>query len=430
MTLLAFGSCAAPLTGEDGRPSADLAVAPISSAETPAEKTDFEIDVVPLEGDQEFNDRTIVELIDQAIDIASGSRKSVASIATPSGIGLVANGTVSYSIYPNPDATRVSQRQAIVEATYVAKANLAKYVYGLEAKTQMQLLSFYDQEIGEVETLEAHINEIILGAVVYNFGDTVILDEGVISLTLVTAPATRGKCATGTSASVLHADDIESAMAYINGSIALGTVPPHGGRRILLKDGTVAWAAFGSGTLSERITNPALRHADKRSESKAAQMRSRVNLLALIKGEDIETGFPKSRASGAEAMSSYETILDENGGESMRKLAAVEQSLLNSTVLGDKITSEVNGKLPAGVFAQMVDTHDEFWVTAVSVWYPPLSAEAERAMKDMQEGGGALGNTPSPRYQTNPDGTPRLGKDGKMQPVKPRPEYKADIKDL
>jgi hypothetical protein len=79
----------------------------------------------------------------------------------------------------------------------------------------------------------------------------------------------------------------------------------------------------------------------------------------------------------------------------------------------------------------MVKTNDPFWVTAVSVWYPPLTASAKQAMRDMANGG-ALANTPTDvpegGYLTNPDGSPVL-EGGKMKPVR-RPDYKADRKDL
>jgi hypothetical protein len=391
-------------------------------------------------GIEEFSGAMQVELIDQAAVEAEASGESVAAISTPSGIGLVANGTAFYAISSNLDMTKVNQRAAIVEASYTAKANLAKYIYGLDLEAQTHLLSFSDKYVDETETsmnmakseveeIEAKVRGALLGAVVYDFSDTAEDGGGRISMTIVTTPATRGMCATGSSAQILHADKLESALAYIEGLIAAGAVPPNGGKRILLDDGTVAWAAFGSGTLSERITNPALRNADRKSETTAAKMRAKKNLLALIKGETIEMGAALS-ASYGEAVKSYETVLDENGGESMRKLAEVETSRMSSTILVETIASEVKGTLPPGVMITMVKTNDPYWVTAVSVWSPPLTESALQAMSDMANGG-ALANTPTDvpegGYLTNPDGSPAL-KGGKMQPVR-RPAYKADKKD-
>ena len=401
----------------------------------------LEVSVVSLKEGEEFSDTTQVELINQAADEAEENEDGVGAISTPSGIGLVANGTAFYTISANPDMTKASQRAAIVEAAYTAKANLAEYIYGLDLEAQTQLLSFSEKYVDETDTLmnmsksqlegiETKVRGALLGAVVYDFTDTEVEDGGMISMTIVTTPATRGMCATGASAKMLHADDIESAMQYIHGLVASGAIPPNGGKRILLKDGTVAWAAFGSGTVSMKITNPSLRNADRKAQSMAAEMRAKKNLLALIKGEEIEMGSALS-ASYGKAVKSYETVLDENGGESMRKLAEVEESIMSSTILEEKIKSEVKGTLPPGVITQMVKTNDAFWVTAVSYWYPPLTASAKQAMHDMANGG-ALANTPTdvPKggYLTNPDGSPAL-KGGKMQAVR-RPDYKADKKDL
>lgn len=414
----------------------------VVTAETTVTKNEkLNVSVVSLKEGEEFSDATQVELINQAASEAEESGESVGAISTPSGIGLVANGTAFYAISPNPDMTKASQRAATVEAAYKAKANLAKYIYGLELEAQTQLLSFSDKYVDETDTLmnmsksqveeiETKVRGALLGAVVYDFSDTETDDGGRISMTVVTTPATRGMCATGSSAQILHADDIESALEYIKGLIAEGAVPPNGGKRILLKDGTVAWAAFGSGTVSMKIKDPSLRNADREAEEEAAIMRSEENLLALIKGETIEMGAALS-ASYGEAVKSYETVLDENGGESMRKLAAVEASLTSSTILGKEISSKVKGVLPHGYYSLMVKTNDPFWVTAMSVWYPPLTASAKEAMRDMANGG-ALANTPTDvpegGYLTNPDGSPVL-EGGKMKPVR-RPDYKADRKDF
>jgi hypothetical protein len=390
-----------------------------------------------LSKEGEEGKQALITLVDAALVVAEDDDEGVAAIATPSGIGLVSIGRAYYANEAsNPDANRENQRAAVVEAIFNAKTALAKKLYGFDLEAKSSLASFSDRYVVDKDTLmkmdksqqediETSVRAILLGAVIYKFVD----HGGEIVASLVTSPATRGKCSTGSTSRVMHASDYEAAMTYIKELLKDGHAPTSGGMRVLLEDGSVAWIGFGSATSSQTISDKELQYEDRKAARTTAQSLASKNLLALIKGENIVYD-DKVNLEYQKSITNYEDILDENGGESMKKLAATEKKMLSSRGVGTRIESEVKGKLPPGCDPIRIPTTDPYWHTYACVWYPSLSAEVLKAQLEMGEGG-ALANTPdapADGYELNPDGSPARDADGKMRRVAPLPKFDGERK--
>jgi hypothetical protein len=379
---------------------------------------------------------TEIECIDKAVEENAGD--GVRAIATSSGIGFVATATGYYSYSDNVDLTRVSQRAAAVNALYSAKYKLAQYLFGcsIEGKTLIAESAsiIMSEDKGtlvnasetQAEAIATAVSGSICGAVTYSFEDHPGDDSGAIIVSIVTTPRTRGDFSRGADQSTMHAHSLKDTIKYITSELTgdkkNGLVsPPNGGRTIALEDGSTAWVGFGSAQLVDMTGRSGMQKgAIKKAARGVAATRALNSLFKIIKGEKIE-GWEGMGSAFTQSANDFETLMDEEGGETIQKMKESEESMHSVSGWERGIVGETSGDTPPGCDSFEVQSADSNWITIAYVWHPDISEQAAKAAEDMKASSPFKNAKPTSasggRYQTNSDGSFKRDKTGKVIPV-------------
>jgi hypothetical protein len=364
--------------------------------------------------------------IEKAIDGNGGD--GVRAISTPSGVGFVATATAYYSYSKNVDLTRVAQRAAAVNALYSAKYKLAEFLFGCSVEGQQVIAESFEilmsddgtlmnTGLSQGEEVESAVYGLICGAVIYDFVDEPGESSGAVMVSIVTTPGTRGEFSRGADQSVMHARTIESASAFIEGELKMGLTPPNGGRTIVLADGSMAWVGFGSGLLIDTTgRSPMAAKASKNKAKTDAALRAKASLFTIIKGEKI-SGWDKMAEEFTASSNEFETLMDDEGGESIQAMQAAEESMYSASGTQSVVSAEFGGDLPPGCMSFDVSSRDGHWVTTCYVYSPNITAGAKQAAKAMESTPFMNAKPTGAGYQTNSDGSFKRDENGKVIPV-------------
>jgi hypothetical protein len=210
----------------------------------------------------------------------------------PSGVGAIAVGHATYSIYENPTATRISKRLAYLDAYTNAKTNLAQMLLGAFIQTEQNQYSALalgvtgTEDVGNlVRTYREKYKQVVRGTlrgfVIFDVEDD---GKGNVSVSVISTPRTRS-ILSHTTENVVCAKTFSDGLAVLMNEIRRGVTPPVGGKIVTVPDtGDITLVGFGSAVV-RRSGEPGLQSAMRTAAERTAQLRARTSLMLILKGE-------------------------------------------------------------------------------------------------------------------------------------------------
>lgn len=344
----------------------------------------------------------------------------------PSGLGFVATGAATYPTLDNPTAMRLAKRKAYVVAYVHAKKNLAEVLGGLSnegKETVRQALvniNLPESEMTNIasdseESLRQTVEMMLRGFVIYEVKDDT--SRNTVYVSIVTTPKTRVQVARPAS-HLIDAGSLPDALEQVIAEVRSGLVPPVGTRIIRVRStGETAFIGFGSAVVGTS-DNDTVQLKLNVTAQRIADMRAKDALCGLIVG-DKNSWEGRVVDTMKEAVQEFESLdrddpLARRDPAAVRELDQVRQSFVNRVESSEFFTSVRQGKLPPGVHSRTWFDEDRAWAYGMSVYYPSLGREAEKAGQDMQAG--SAGFTGGPRDVPRPGTEVGTGPTGKIDP--------------
>lgn len=309
-------------------------------------------------------------------------------IRTGSGVGFVATGAGVYERHPNPNATRLSQRQAYVVAFMKAKKELAAALEGLSVQGRETLAVSVFQEDTEnksASTSECNFSEKIdeaVSAVLKGYTTYEVYDDGenTVYVSLVSTPKTRSACRV-VSGGLVEASSLTAGLDRVFREIVAGVVPPIGGRVVDVPEtGEVAVVSFGSAIVREMATG-----AQSAQEKLVAQRRARAradrSMVALLKGDDYMWKYGFNASLDKESASYKDYVEDPNGANG--DVSPEKNAFFSSFRESEQASSLVKGKLPEGVSSRAWYSRDGAWCYVAEVYTATSTTRAKKAADEM-----------------------------------------------
>lgn len=296
--------------------------------------------------------------------LKQNDKDNVWILDVPSGNAILSRASDDYSVYPNPDATTASKRDAFLRAYAKSKTKMISFLKGKNSKTS----DIFNSEIKETVTQDGNSQEdkktneeskenavegILKSHVIYDMGEK----DGKVWVAIVSSQKTKNiwhresdNCYTAAS--------MKEGLTKAFTEIQKGIIPLGGAKIINCKDTDgFVFMGFGSSQVLHYKDINAQRRSDNASKEKA-QMRAEEELLKAIKGEYMTskknlTG--KTSEMGTESKSFYNKWENIEG----------------------RMTSAVNGTLPPGVITRVEKTNDGNWFIGVAIWMPATKKFAE-----------------------------------------------------
>ncbi|GHV48575.1 hypothetical protein FACS1894204_12910 [Synergistales bacterium] len=317
------------------------------------------------------------------------------------GIVFVATGLGTYNPgYANPVASRIEQRGAYLEAIMNAKAEMARTAAGLTSRgadTFNKNTDTLDTGEGEglanidknlSETQQQTARKVLKGYVTYAVQDSRKNGQGMVYVTLVSSPKTRGNY-TRNGTEGISAASLRDGLNSVIAEIKSGLVPPVGGRVIdVPATGEVAFVGFGSHVVRKNSDASVQAELDLQAEQ-IAGLRSTDALVGIILGDDTlwaahvdedsrkqVNQFKAGEASDPSAQSSEAENKDYD--DRMQGFRNTVTSSLN-------IQNLRNGALPPGVMRETSLDDDEYFAYGIAVYVPSLTEAARKGAKEMDE---------------------------------------------
>ena len=331
-----------------------------------------------------------------AVNKARTLNTVVSEIKVGSGIGFVATGTAFYKHYRNRNAQLISQRGAYMDALMKAKAELAKYLYGMNVKAQEELknslASFDTAEENKalmnnyrMESVQSSVEAMLRGYVVFSVEDNP--QKKKVSVTIATTPRTRAASMT-VSAVAIASSDYRSAMQKLLAELSTGTLPPEGAKVFVIPnekgENQVFCVSFGS-SIIRRNDNERLSAALEEQANRVSSLRAARNMIALLNGDKIlwETGhtdITKER----EMDSGIKELLKKTKNDALAKPLGlngkedINESFLNIVMTSDAYKSSTEGKLPPGVQEKKWTDDNGDWAYTLLIYNANMTASTVR----------------------------------------------------
>lgn len=332
-------------------------------------------------------------------------RETCLVIKVASGTGYMAEGSASYKNFPqNRNATLLSKRDAYVRAYLTAKANLARFLYGLTSQAQQTLdqsLSTYDTAnqslansayVGQ-ENIQQKVEGLIRGTVIYSVNDDAKSSE--VTVLVITTPKTRGDTMQLTPGFLL-ADSARDAMAGALKEIKAGVVPPSGGKVIAVatpQGEQFYFVAFGSEIIRTNADADAALQL-KRNAYSVAEMRAGANLVGLIIGDQVSwTAGYSSRSVEENRQFEESAKIDPTTKQQTVSKIPLEATLkvfTQESTTTNAYASAQAGKLPPGVNTVRWESADGDWAFVAMIYNPAISLDAAKVGQLMSTGPGIL----------------------------------------
>ena len=325
--------------------------------------------------------------------VAAEMGTGVRAIKAGSGMAFVATGIGDYRLYPNPNASRMSKRQAYVIAMMNAKRELLTYLRGLSLQAGQELFSNAQDFVDHKDTLasrsESYAQEIqrftsgmIRGFTAYKVVDDT--EKQVVYVSIVTSPKIR-QAALARNSAILEAGSVAAGLQRVFREIEGGVVPPVGGRIVSIPEtGEVAVVSFGSSIILDYEGGSESR--EQRIASNRAKADADQALVGILTGEDFlwESGMFRTQE---ESSANFETILKQdpygNTVEERQKLAEIKNSFLAQTRDGEHYKGVIQGTLPPGVNSKTWISTDGGWAFVANVYLPSATAAAKQAAREL-----------------------------------------------
>ena len=369
-------------------------------------------------------DTVTAETLEDGLKIVAAEMGTgVRAIKAGSGMAFVATGIGDYRLYPNPNASRMSKRQAYVVAMMNAKRELLTYLRGLSLQAGQELFTSAQDFVDHKDTLasrsESYAQDIqrftsgmIRGFTAYKVVDDT--EKQVVYVSIVTSPKIR-QAALSRNKAVLEAASVAAGLQRVFREIESGVVPPVGGRVVSIPEtGEVAVVSFGSSIILDYEGGSDSR--EQRIASNRAKADADQAMVGILQGEDFlwESGMFRTQE---ESSANFETILREdpygNTVEERQKLAEIKNSFLAQTRDGEHYKGVIKGVLPPGINSKTWISTDGGWAFVANVYLPSATAAAKEAAREL---GITVPETPD-MPQTPPDEPfdPGKGPSGQIQ---------------
>jgi len=342
-------------------------------------------------------------------------------VATPSGLGLVAVGSASYTESPdntNPNLEHLDRRRAATEARLAALRAIAETLNGLsieartalaEQQTALDLPAAAQTEIDRhtLERTRQLTSAFLRGVVTYTAHDDQHTNS--VTVTVVTTPKTQGQIARLTPG-IVTARSLDAGMNAVFADLAARTTPPVGGTAVTVPDtGETAWIGFGSAIIRPH-PSPAVERRHEETALRLARLRADAALAAIITGDDLDAS-DTLVSSFAEQTAALDAAIAEHADPDA---AAAEHERLTRTAR-TTFNAEINTETVAtlrGVQRRTYRSPDDRWLWTVAVY----TTQADRLTDNPQPN--PLGDTTrrSRGFEINPDGSFRRDDRGRLIP--------------
>ena len=343
---------------------------------------------------------TSAATVQDAINAVVAERKQGCTmIAVPSGgYGFVATGIGTYrKNMDNITAERIAQRNAYVEAYMQAKSQMASLLGEMAVKgvttfdrktetldTDSKALRNQTRDLNEHQ--KAVVYGVLKGYVTYEVHDDI--DKGIVYVTLVSTPRTRGQYARPDSDTLIAATLNEGLNTMLS-EIQNNLVPPVGGRIIdVPTTGEVAFVGFGSAVV-RKDKDPALQKDLTLSAERTAELRASDALCGIITGEKVSAASALDESTQT-AVRDFETIAQRDpttGVVSQVDVANAEgrkKEFRSRQTFQQTIESARQGLLPPGVQRRTWTDKDEAFAWGIAVYAPSLTDAAAAGARDME----------------------------------------------
>ena len=390
---LAFGIVVFCIGEMHAAPSLDELIPPATEAKAPTEVAKPEdVTVTNVKNSSAGSaPRVQAASMQDAVNKARTLTSVVSEIKAGSGIGYVSIGKATYKSYKNRNATLISQRGAYMDALMKAKAELAKYLYGMTVSAQEELNNSLatvdtDEETKAVmknyriESIKENVEAMLRGYVVFSVEEEP--STRTVTVTIATTPRTR---AAGLSLSsvAIASTDFRSALNKLYAELSTGTLPPEGARVFVIPDaqGQKQFFCVGFGSaIVRRHQNASIAPQLAEQAKRASSMRAARNLVALLHGDKIvwesgHTDITKEQFQDA----GVKELLKKSGDDSLAKVMGVtsqeeQDSFMNVLKTTDAYKSSTEGKLPPGVQERTWTDDDGDWAYTLLIYNPNMTA--------------------------------------------------------
>ena len=365
---------------------------------------------------------TSAATVQDAINAVVAERKQGCTmISVPAGgYGFVATGIGTYrKNMDNVTAARIAQRNAYVEAYMQAKSQMAsllgemvvKGVTTFDKKTETldtgnKALRNQTKELDEHQ--KAVVYGVLKGYVTYEVHDDI--DKGIVYVTLVSTPKTRGQYERP-DADTLIAATLNEGLNAMLAEIQSNLVPPVGGRIIdVPTTGEIAFVGFGSAVI-RKDEDPSLQKDLALTAERAAELRASDALCGIITGEKIATSSVLDESTQT-AVKDFETIAQKDpttGVVSRKDVALAEgrkKEFRSKQTFQQTIESARQGVLPPGVQRRTWVDKDGAFAWGIAVYAPSLTDAAAAGARDMENA--QILKPAQPKQAPKPKGSEKL----------------------
>ncbi len=323
--------------------------------------------------------------------------EGVEEILVPSGFAVISVGSATYNTYKNRNATLIGKRAAYARAMLMAKKQMLEHFKGTELVATESLKDSTasidsgadenqtNSSLSQSEDIKEVIGGVLRGNVIYYTKDSI--DDNMVLVALASSTKTRVGLKEQVG-SVIRTDDPKKAGDSLLKEIANSFVPPAGARLItnpLTGESTVV--AFGSQVVRVNRDKGIARKL-KRNAKKQAQQRANKALVSFLKGDQIhwEGGFDEKVDESATQF--------EIPGEGERRdpgqidvFENTKREFLSVIHDSEAYSNVTKGRVPPGVNKKSFISEDGDWAIAISAYSPSMTARAEQAHREMENGG-------------------------------------------
>lgn len=318
-----------------------------------------------------------------------------------SGVGLLATGMGVYTEVPNPNATRVAQRNAYMIAYSNAKACIAQGVSGVTINDSdvfntcvNQINNTNTTDITDQSTVEEFSNQaanaLLKGYVTYSIDEVVDTEDPrtrYVFVSLASSPKTQSLV--HRQGAMREVDTIVAGIEEVMLDVQSGIVPPVGGRVVNVPaDDQTAFIGFGSALITS-TANRALFAKNRLNARRISEARARSSLLGIIEGDQViwQTGInAKVRTEIGEVQNYAQSDVTAADNQSVEVTTnAVKNEFDSNTQNSETVTSIRRGQLPPGIQSKTWESEDGHWVYTMMVYYPDLTNFSANFAKRMRE---------------------------------------------
>lgn len=331
-------------------------------------------------------------------EILNEDGQGVRTVATKTGMGVIAAATVSYKRYENINATMLSKRGAYVRAFTDAQRRMVQYFKGFEnnckaavSSNRLVLDTGVEGAANAGTTVDEVCSETVKGVLAAYVTYQVADNDADHEVTVALASSTKTRSAVDRpGGAVVVSTDPKRAFEHIAKEIALGVVPPLGAKLIHNPDnGEAIVIGFGSAIIRQNRDKAMMREM-KDMARRQAETRANSALVSFLNGSDVywQGGFDEKQI---ESSQQFDIPTDENGKPLDPVVFDDTRSVfLNAVRQSDDYKVVTSGNLPPGIKSKTFQSEDGFWMNSITIYMASATAEAAKAGRENEAAAGKL----------------------------------------